>query len=149
MADRSGADHNGHVNGHSKTASENGKDFDHLPMAPACDDSAELEQSVSIAEDRIAELFTAYDDALASGCQSEISFPLGDLDPDSIARFERLGAKARAMRRVQEALLATSVAESDLTHVDRATVKPARHDAFRPDDEATEPVEFPKTLGAF
>ena len=143
------ADPNGNLNGLSKTASEKAIVPDHLSMVPGSDGSAELGQAGAVSEDRIAELLAAYDDELANDCQVEISVPLDDLDPDSIARIEDLVAKARAVRRVQKALLVTRAAATDPTHVDHRTVNPATHDAPSPDIEVPEPAEFPKTLGRF
>ena len=143
MADHNGGDRNGHVNGHFKTASANGT------PPPCSDSSAELEPSLSGAEDRIAELLAAYDDALASGCEAEISFPLGDLDPDSIAKLERLVAKARAVRRVQETLLETGQPARDSTHVDCGAANPTGNNAPIPGHNLTGPAESPKTLGRF
>ena len=143
------ADHNGHVNGHSKDASEKGIVPDHLSMASNSEHSAEFEPSAIVAEDQIAELLAAYDDALASGSATGASIPHDNLDPDSIAEIELLGAKARAVRRVQKDLLVTRVAASDATHGDYGTSNAASHQLPSQDGSLTETTEFPKTLGRF
>ncbi len=102
------------------------------------------------ADDRIAELLAAYDEALANGREPATLVRGDEFAPDTAAEIHSLQLKLRTLHRVRKTSSASSISPRPReTPATGSEVEPTPFEGMERSDDGTLPGTLPKRLGRF